>query len=165
MPRVARLVSREDGQAIVEFALALPIFVLLLLGLLQFGFVLNAKQQLEGVARQGARTFALTGDFDAALTAIRVSGRQLPGFATRTTLAFEVAPPGRRHAARHLSVEGPLAAVTLPGGHARRGSWVRVSVTYAYANPVQATVLGRRVLPAAISLTTRAVARTEVDRR
>lgn len=154
-------VHDEEGQAVVEFALVLPIFALLLLGLLQFGLVLNTKQQLEGVARQGARTFALTGDARSAAIAMRVSARQLPRAEERTTVRLLV--DAARGSGSALDLQGRLRGIALPAGQARglRGSWVTVTVTYDYENPIQASVLGRRLLPATIPLTTRAAARVE----
>lgn len=49
------------GQALVEFALLLPILMLLLLGILEFGRAWNVKQVLTDAAREGAR-LAVVGD-------------------------------------------------------------------------------------------------------
>ena len=45
----------EDGAAAVEFALLLPLLVLLLFGLIQFGLAFNTKIQATNAAREGAR--------------------------------------------------------------------------------------------------------------
>jgi Flp pilus assembly pilin Flp len=45
----------EDGAAAVEFALLLPLLVLLLFGLIQFGIAFNTKIQATNAAREGAR--------------------------------------------------------------------------------------------------------------
>jgi len=50
-----RLLRREDGQAIVEFALVLPLLMGLLLGIVQFGIVFNNYETLTDAARVGAR--------------------------------------------------------------------------------------------------------------
>lgn len=164
MASLHAFVRAEDGQAIAEFALTLPITALVLVGLLQLGFALNTEQQLEGVARQGARTFALTADITATQAALRASGRQLSGFDTRTTIELNLDPPGAG-APRALATKGRVTGISIPPGLAKkiRGYWVEVVVTYHFANPVQATVLGTKILPASIPLTTRAVARVEVD--
>ena len=163
---MSRFLRDDDAQAVVELALALPLVALMLLGLLQFGFALNTRQQLEGVARQGARTFALTGDIAATQDVLRVAGRQLRDFEQRATvrIAFD-APDGS--APRALAAPGRVSGVSLPPGLAKklRGYWVEVVVTYDFPNPVQATIGGSRILPAAIPLTTRAVARVEVDQK
>lgn len=45
----------ERGQALVEFALILPLFVLLLVGILDFGRAIYAYNTVNNAARQGAR--------------------------------------------------------------------------------------------------------------
>jgi Flp pilus assembly protein TadG len=50
--------SRERGQGLVEFALVLPAFMILLLGLVEFGFIFANHQGLEYATREGARTAA-----------------------------------------------------------------------------------------------------------
>jgi Flp pilus assembly protein TadG len=47
--------SRGRGQALVEFALVIPIFMLLLFALLDFGRVVYAQQTIVQDAREGAR--------------------------------------------------------------------------------------------------------------
>jgi hypothetical protein len=49
---------RANGQGIVEFAIILPVFLLLLLGVLEFGFVFDHHLTLEYATREGARTGA-----------------------------------------------------------------------------------------------------------
>jgi Flp pilus assembly protein TadG len=45
----------RKGQALVEFALVLPLLLLLILGIVEFGRAWNAKQILTDAAREGAR--------------------------------------------------------------------------------------------------------------
>jgi hypothetical protein len=47
--------GREDGAAAVEFALLLPLLVLLLFGLMQFGLAFNTRIQATNAAREAAR--------------------------------------------------------------------------------------------------------------
>ena len=48
-------VRGEKGQTLVEFALVLPILLLLIIGMLEFGRVLNAWLIVSNGAREGAR--------------------------------------------------------------------------------------------------------------
>lgn len=48
--------KKESGQAIVEFALVLPIFLLLLCAVIDFGWVLTHELTLSSAVREGART-------------------------------------------------------------------------------------------------------------
>ena len=45
----------EDGAAAVEFALLLPLLVLLLFGMIEFGFAFNSRIQATNAAREAAR--------------------------------------------------------------------------------------------------------------
>jgi len=65
-PRRSHAGAGERGQALVELALALPILVVLLLGILEFGMLLNAYLTVEHGAREGARLGA-TGAGDQAI--------------------------------------------------------------------------------------------------
>lgn len=58
----------EAGQSLVEFALVLPLLLLLLLGIIQFGAAFNALITLNSAAREGARVIAVEGDNEAART-------------------------------------------------------------------------------------------------
>jgi Flp pilus assembly protein TadG len=62
--RTPRRISsrREDGQSLVEFALIVPIFLLLLLSMLEFGFAFEHDQTLAYATREGARAGATAGD-------------------------------------------------------------------------------------------------------
>jgi Flp pilus assembly protein TadG len=64
MQRTRRLDgSAQHGAAAVELALVLPLLVLLIGGIIDFGFALNAQVGLAHAAREGVRVEALqTGD-------------------------------------------------------------------------------------------------------
>ena len=46
---------RERGQAMVEFAIIAPLFIILVAGIIQFGVVLNFWLDMQRIANQGAR--------------------------------------------------------------------------------------------------------------
>lgn len=56
----------DDGQSLAEFALTLPIFVLVLLGVLEFGFLYNNLLTVQFAARQGVSAAAQAGSVDGA---------------------------------------------------------------------------------------------------
>lgn len=60
MSQLFKLRENEKGQAIVEFALILPILIMLILGMIEFGWLLNGKITLNSAAREGAREMAVT---------------------------------------------------------------------------------------------------------
>lgn len=59
-----RRMRSERGAAIVEFALVVPILILLVFGIVEFGRVFYIQSTISGAAREGARAMAL-GDSDA----------------------------------------------------------------------------------------------------
>jgi Flp pilus assembly protein TadG len=62
MTALARHLRKEQGAAAVEFALILPILVILVFGIIEFGRAYNAQVSLTGAAREGARHMAVTWD-------------------------------------------------------------------------------------------------------
>src|SRR4051794_16728159 len=68
-----RRVAREDGQAMVEMALILPILLMLILAIVQFGIAFNNYITLTDATRAGARKASIarfTGDNGAAATLV-----------------------------------------------------------------------------------------------
>jgi Flp pilus assembly protein TadG len=59
LARLKRALKREDGQALVELALALPILVLVLLAILDFSRALNAWNSETSLANVAARYLAV----------------------------------------------------------------------------------------------------------
>jgi Flp pilus assembly protein TadG len=66
---VSRITADERGAAAVEFALILPILILLLMGLVEFSLIFNTQISLTNAAREGARTMAIHNDPALARTA------------------------------------------------------------------------------------------------
>jgi Flp pilus assembly protein TadG len=56
---VRRRTRRENGQALVEFTLVLPVVLLILFAIIQFGLLLNTYITVTDSARAGARQLAL----------------------------------------------------------------------------------------------------------
>lgn len=56
MKRMLKKIRKEEGQGLVEFALLLPIFLLLVLGMMEYGWMLNAKITVNSAAKEVART-------------------------------------------------------------------------------------------------------------
>ena len=79
------------GQALVEFALVLPLLMLVLFGIVEFGRAWNAKQVLTDAAREGAR-LAVVGDLTVTQVQVETRIRQVisrAGFdSTQVTIAF-----------------------------------------------------------------------------
>lgn len=58
----------EDGAAAVEFALVVPLLLLILLAIISMGFVFNQQLTLTQAAREGARIIAVKPDDAGAIT-------------------------------------------------------------------------------------------------
>jgi Flp pilus assembly protein TadG len=82
MAQVTRWLRRgrsEDGAQLVEFALLLPLLLLIMLGITEFGFMFQRYEVVTNAAREGARLAVLPGyvdtDVKARVTAYLASGR------------------------------------------------------------------------------------------
>jgi Flp pilus assembly protein TadG len=110
-----RRLASETGSQLVEFALVLPILLLLIAGIAEFGFLFQSYEVTTNAAREGARLAVLPGneEDDYAKVVARVNDYMtmsgLPG--TFTTAAVPQAVP-------------------ILGGSTANG--VRVTVTYTY---------------------------------
>ena len=78
---IKRVAKDEEGQTMAEFAIVLPILVVLLFGIVQFGILFNNYVTLTDAARAGARAAAVSrqsGDpVGAATGAVRASSADL----------------------------------------------------------------------------------------
>ncbi|OBR90315.1 MULTISPECIES: TadE/TadG family type IV pilus assembly protein [Clostridium] len=52
---ILKNLKNEKGQALVEFAIILPILLLIVMGIVQFGMVINSYLTIENASREGAR--------------------------------------------------------------------------------------------------------------
>ena len=95
----------ESGAALVEFAFVLPVLLLLILGIIDFGRAYGAKQELIHATREGVRVYAVTQEYDTASDAFWAG-------ATSLDLA--------------------RVSVTIPPGSCSPGEPVEVSASYDF---------------------------------
>jgi Flp pilus assembly protein TadG len=100
----------DEGQALVEFALIVPVLMLLLVGVFEFGRAWSAHQAVTDAAREGAR-LAVIADPNV----------------TEDSVARVV-----RNALSAASLNGDLATIRLTGVSDATGEPARVAVTYPY---------------------------------
>ena len=55
-----KIKSRENGASLVEFALIAPFLLLLLLGIVEFGYLFGQYNEVRHAAREGARYAAVS---------------------------------------------------------------------------------------------------------
>ena len=90
-------VRDESGQSMVEMALILPVLLLIVMGILEFGRAFSTKQAVTHAARLGARKAvvldpSMTRDSVLATIATTLSRAGIPG--TAVTIDFDsLAPP------------------------------------------------------------------------
>lgn len=75
--RLIRIWRREDGTSAIEFAMVLPILVLLVFGIIYFGLIFNNYLVLTHATREGIRRASLHADGAETETAIRTSAGAL----------------------------------------------------------------------------------------
>jgi Flp pilus assembly protein TadG len=106
----------EDGQAIVEFAIILPLLVLLVMGTIQFGVAFRNYLAITDAARVGARAAAVkrATACDTAEAAIErtVSSKQWDVIKTRITCSSAA---GTAREPWTVSIVYPYKLIGLPG--------------------------------------------------
>lgn len=103
---VKRLWKGTSGQALVEFALILPVFLLILLGITEFGRIYAAQLTVSHAAREGAR-LAVVGAPDATITQrVQESSPQLD--ASKLTISITPTQPRTRGEQVTVQVSYPV---------------------------------------------------------
>lgn len=80
---------RQPGQSLVEFALLLPLLLLVLLGIAEFTIGVLAYNTLADAARQGAR-YGIIHSADGDIPAIEARAREATGWLDQDALTFTV---------------------------------------------------------------------------
>ena len=104
MDRKRKLVSfvrRNRGQAVIEFALVLPLLLVILFGIVEFARAWMTMSVLTSAAREGARLAAVTAP-DVSLVTARVN--EVCGSAGLTVKGVTVTAPDSDDPTRRLSV-------------------------------------------------------------
>ncbi len=112
-PRQARKPTRgEHGQAAVEFALVLPVLLLITLVVCQVALSLNCYLVVTSASREGARRGAETNDTDAARKAAMSAAGGLPGTGPEVEVSF---PEGRAKGSPVVVTVAYRMPLLLPG--------------------------------------------------
>jgi Flp pilus assembly protein TadG len=114
--------NNQQGQAVVEFAVILPVLLLVLFSILQFGIVFNNYIQVTAAAREGARKAAVS------------RGLGAGGAKSAAITSAKGAAPGLNQA---------KLSVTFPNNPSfTAGTDVAVQVTYPYSINILGKVVG-----------------------
>lgn len=128
---------KERGQSLVEFALLIPIMLVLVIGTAEFGRAWMMRNILTGAAREGARVASVAIDGPSSV----LSGR---------TAAIAVLSSA--------GISVPPATVTVDPSPPTPFNAVQVDVTYTYSIAITGFIPG---LPASFPLTGTATMRRE----
>jgi Flp pilus assembly protein TadG len=132
-----RFGTAEEGQALVEFALVLPVLLILVVGILEFGRAWNLHQVLTDAAREGARKAAI---YDPKITQDSVTNT------VKTALS-------------RGKIDYTKATITSPGWDAGQNFPVTVNVSIPYRftffGPLMGWTIGQRTITLSTSFTMR----------
>lgn len=137
--RPARSWRSEDGQALVEFALVVPVLLLLILGLTEFSRAWNTQQVLTDAAREALRSSVVANSgfsFDSMLGLINQS------------LA-------------RASLDPERAQVSMEGWKTGTGTPARIRIDYEYEFGFFAPLVGWATGDRSLALSTSFVMRNE----
>jgi Flp pilus assembly protein TadG len=101
------LAKHNRGQSLIEFALVIPILLILMVGIMEFSRAWMTKNILTGAAREGARVAAVGGNGVAAANLVLNS-------ASITTASVNVTPPGSPYGPVSVTVTYDFP-VSVPG--------------------------------------------------
>lgn len=137
--RAWRLVRYEDGQALVEFALVVPVLLLLIMGLVEFARAWNTQQVLTDAAREALRSSVVAD----------------PGF------TYEAMRAQIDQALRRASLDPDNAQVTVEGWKGGTGTRARIVIDYRYDMGFLSPFMGWATGDRSLALSTSFVMRNE----
>ncbi len=117
--------GRRRGQSMVEFALVIPIFMLILAGILDFGFALYSRMTVINAARDGARAAVMVPDFSTITTVAQQAADSSAAGAGMTPSSVSVT-------CLQTSVSLTSPATIACGPTVVPGDSVSVTVNYTY---------------------------------
>jgi Flp pilus assembly protein TadG len=130
---VRRFRRSESGAEVIEFALTLPILLLVVLGIIEFGFVFQQYEVVTNAAREGARMASLTTYGPTAAARISNATARIDEYLTAGGLSTSsrtvcIGPSDTQ-------CDGATGTGTLPGGGGTCVSTIRVRVSYNHPVP------------------------------
>jgi len=94
--------KNQKGQALVEFAIILPLLLLLVMGIFQFGMMINSYLTIQNITREGARA-AIVGSMD---SEIIHRMKQISPTLNHNQLSIDITPSqGIRRSGESLTVK------------------------------------------------------------
>lgn len=137
--RALRFWRSEEGQALTEFALVIPVLLLLILGLVEFSRAWNTKQVLTDAAREALRSSVVAS----------------PGF-TQTSMRSLI-----DQALVRAALDPEKADVVVEGWKSGTGTPARIRIDYLYEFGFLGPFMGWTTGDRSLALTTSFVMRNE----
>ena len=147
MTRIRALLTGEQGQALLETALTLPLLLIVSVGIFEFGRAFQTWQVLTNAAREGARIAVMPGPVTGVDARVRnyLTDGQLDAAASATI------------------VVNPTATVSIGGGATASASLVTITYPFQFIvlQPVANLLVSGSTVGSAISMTASAKMRNE----
>ena len=99
--RNMHLLRNHKGQSLVEFAIILPLILLIVMGIAQFGLLFNSYLTVQNATREGARTGVVGGTNNE----IRQSILTTSPFLKEENLTIHITPQDNRRTGETLTVQ------------------------------------------------------------
>jgi Flp pilus assembly protein TadG len=147
----------QRGAALVEFALALPLLLVVIAGIVDFGFAFQRQEVITNAAREGARLAVLPG-YDAAAVEARVRAYVQQGLALPDAAMPVVLPSGTG-----VVVTYQTMSVPLPGGGTASVPTATVAVNYDHGYLLLRPILGLINKAWGTSITLRATSQMRLE--
>jgi Flp pilus assembly protein TadG len=142
LAEAGRRLRREDGQSLVEFAVVLPVLLMLVTGIIQFGLLFNKYLTLTDAVRTGAQTLALgrglSDPCDPAVAQTLSSASATGLTSGEVTLSFTAQTPPPTPAPTTVSNCGTGTYPSETGGNENQGDQATVTA----AQPFTLAVFG-----------------------
>jgi Flp pilus assembly protein TadG len=94
--RVRHLLRASSGQSLLEFALVLPLLLVLGLGVVEFGYLLMDQHVVTKLTREGSNLISRNTTLEDAITAVQTMSAKPVDFSTRSRIIFSVLRKGAR---------------------------------------------------------------------
>jgi Flp pilus assembly protein TadG len=127
-----RLLPDERGVALVEFALVLPLLLLLLLGMIDVGKAVNYWNDETHLANEAARYVAVNKSPDPRWAASPPNSLKNPAYKVNQTMNAQADSGELQNGGGSISPPGINVAICFPNGTHNVGDPVRVTVTATY---------------------------------
>jgi len=104
-------IRNNRGQALVEFALMLPVLMLLIIGMMEFGLIINQYMVVTEAAREGARSAAVGNSNTTIISVTKIAASQID----TSQLTITISPTDTRVRGNSVTVTvgKPVAITTL----------------------------------------------------